>query len=449
MTHILVVEPDAGRRSALTHALNDAGFEVTAIADVDAGFSPLGRVDAVVCSEVLPSGSGLRLVRYTSAAPVILTAVGGSVPAAVAAIKAGAAHYLVHPIDASELVGVVQLEIASRRASPEHGTAYPRALGDTTLVGRCDAMTLVRERLHAVARLDSPVLVIGEVGTGKESVARAIHADSRRRNEPLLTLNTVRVPSPLLAAELFGIEPGSFDATPQGRAGLIESADRGTLVIEDVADLPLDLQSRLLRVIEDGSTAREGGREVRRIDVRIIAATRVDIRAEAEAGRFHGGLLRHLAGSTLGLPPLRERGEDLIDLAQALLARACARLKRPEPQLADDALMAIRDYSWPGNVRELENAIERAVILNAGGPLAATDLGIELPHARPLTAPFNEDATTLEDYFVRFVTEHEDTLTETELAQKLGISRKSLWERRQRLNIPRRRTHTRGPRRDD
>jgi DNA-binding NtrC family response regulator len=151
----------------------------------------------------------------------------------------------------------------------------------------------------------------------------------------------------------------------------------------------------------------------------------------------------------LSLPALRERGNDVVELAQILLERTCARLHRSEPAWSETALQVIRDYPWPGNVRELENAIERAVIVHEGGTLAAEDLGIELSRARVASPiPQVDDATTLEDYFVRFVTEHEDTLTETELAQKLGISRKSLWERRQRLNIPRRRTHKRGPRRD-
>jgi DNA-binding NtrC family response regulator len=448
MTYILVVEPDASRRAALSHALTAAGFEVSAVADVEADFNAEGRLSAVVCSATLPSGSGLRLVPFVDGAPVILTAAHGSVAAAVSALKAGAANYLVHPIDAAELVSIVQTEIDSRRVPPPDLATTVRPAVDAQLVGRCGAMLELRGRLDAITEQDAPVLVVGEVGTGKESVARAIHATSRRRRAPWVSLNTARVPQPLLAIEIFGIESGAAGGSSHAREGLVESADRGTLFIEDVADLPADLQARLLRVIDDGTTTREGASEARRVDVRIIAASRHDLRDDATGGRVDADLLRRFAPAVLELPPLRARGDDCMELAEALLERTCARMKRPEPSLSAEALQAIRDYAWPGNVRELENAIERAVILNDGRPITAADLGIEIARAHASAPHTQEDATTLEDYFVRFVTEHEDTLTETELAQKLGISRKSLWERRQRLNIPRRRTHKRGPRRD-
>jgi len=448
MTYILVVEPDTNRRAALSSALTAAGFEVSAVADVEADFNAHERLSAVVCSATLPSGSGLRLVPFVDGAPLILTATHGSVAAAVSALKAGAANYLVHPIDAAELVNIVQSEIDSRRVAPPHLETSVRWPVDAQLVGRCGAMLELRARLEAIAAQDSPVLVVGEVGTGKESVARAIHAASRRRRAPWVSLNTARVPQPLLAVELFGMESSATGASRHAREGLIESADGGTLFIEDVTDLPHDLQVRLLRVIDVGTTTREGASAARHVDVRIIAASRHDLRADGAAAHVTADLLHRFAPAVLELPPLRARGDDRIELVEALLQRTCARMKRPEPSLSAEALQAIRDYAWPGNVRELENAIERAVILNDGRPIAAADLGIEIARAQASTPPAQEDATTLEDYFVRFVTEHEDTLTETELAQKLGISRKSLWERRQRLNIPRRRTHKRGPRRD-
>jgi DNA-binding NtrC family response regulator len=448
MTYILVVEPDSNRRAALSNALTAAGFEVSAVADVEADFNADGRPSAVVCSATLPSGSGLRLVPFVDGAPVILTAAHGSVAAAVSALKAGAANYLVHPIDAAQLVSIVQAEIDWRRVALPRPATIPRPTVEAQLVGHCGAMLELRARLGTIAEQDAPVLVVGEVGTGKESVARAIHEASRRRRAPWVSLNTARVPQSLLAVELFGIESSAAGGSRHAREGLVESADRGTLFIEDVTDLPPDLQARLLRVIDDGTTTRQGASEARRVDVRIIAASRHDLRANGAAGHVAADLLHRFAPAVLELPPLRARGDDRIELVEALLERTCARMKRPEPSLSADALQAIRDYAWPGNVRELENAIERAVILNDGRPITAADLGIEIARAQASAPHTQEDATTLEDYFVRFVTEHEDTLTETELAQKLGISRKSLWERRQRLNIPRRRTHKRGPRRD-
>ena len=449
MTHVLVIDPDTARRDALHATLERAGFAVTSIADADPKVLASGQIDALLCNVALPSGPGIRLLKVLANTPLILFSEHGAVRQAVDAIKSGAADYLVHPIDGDELSAAIEVSVAAAKNAGAGGLVAARELFPAQLIGSCPAMTTLLDRIHSVAATDTPVLILGEVGTGKERVARALHAQSKRSDKPLISLNCTTVPQELIESELFGFERGATPGAARGRPGLIEAADQGTLFIEDVADMPMDAQARLLRVLRDSQTRRSGSSESRAIDVRIIAASRRDLRRAIEAGIFREDLYYRLGVVTLLVPPLRERGIDLPELSRHLLKRACTRLARSEPAISEDALDAIRDYSWPGNVRELENALERALILCRDDTITADVLGIDAIRARQSAAAVvADDATTLEDYFVRFVTEHQDELTETEIASKLGISRKSLWERRQRLNIPRRRTQKRGPRRD-
>jgi len=448
MTHVLVVEPDATRRDAVRATLERNGFTVTALADADPKRFE-SSIDALLCNVALPSGPALRLLKLLANTPLILLANHGGVRQAVEAIKSGAADYFVHPIDGDEIAAAIEVAVANAKQAQASSSSIARELFPPPLIGTCAAMTTLLERIQSVAATDTPVLILGEVGTGKERVARALHAQSMRSDKPLITLNCTTVPQELIESELFGHERGTAPGATRARPGLIEAADQGTLFIEDIADVPIDAQARLLRVLRNAETRRTGSSESRAIDVRIIAASQRDLRRAMEAGIFREDLFYRLGVVTLTVPPLRERGVDLPELSRHLLKRACARLARSEPSISDEALEAIRNYAWPGNVRELENALERALILCRNDTISAEGLGIDATHHRQSpVAAVADAATTLEDYFVRFVTEHQDELTETEIASKLGISRKSLWERRQRLNIPRRRTQKRGPRRD-
>jgi DNA-binding NtrC family response regulator len=444
VSRILLLEPREDRREALRRELTRAGFAVIAQGDLTSDL-PLADLAGVVCNAALPSGPGLRLLARIEGTPLIVTAEHGSVTAAVAAIKAGARHYVVHPIEPEALIAALRVEI-SARVGPDPVSRGARA--PMPLVAHCGPMTRLLDRLHAAAEADGPVLIRGEVGSGREQIVRLLHAHSRRREGPLVMLNCSRVPDALIEGELFGYEQVALAPEAAVRPGLVDAADEGTLYIEDIADLPPSVQRRLLQVLEEGRSVPVGGSVPRAVDIRLVAATQRELREELESGRFAADLYYRLVPVTLEVPPLRDRESDVPELARHLLREVSSRLNRPEPVLSTDALAAIRSYPWPGNVRELENAIERAVILNRGGPIRPEDLGIEIHRAGVAVGPGADDATSLEDYFVRFVTEHEDQLTETELAEKLGISRKSLWERRQRLNIPRRRTRQRAPRRD-
>jgi len=322
------------------------------------------------------------------------------------------------------------------------------------MIGNCAAMQVVYTRIRKTAPADVTVLIQGESGTGKELVARAIHQQSKRATAPLICVNCAAIPETLIESELFGHEKGAFTGASAARTGLVEAAGGGTLFLDEIGELPLDAQARLLRVLQEGEIRRVGSVETRHVDVRLIAATHRDLRALSKTGEFRLDLYYRLNVMQIDLPPLRERDDDILEIADVLLGKACRRHGHSGLRLSGAARRTIHDYPWPGNVRELENALERGVILAEGHLIHPDDLGL-VPPTRSLSKPTTsgpetpepegdtEEDLSLEDYFQHFVLEHQDQMSETELAQKLGISRKCLWERRQRLGIPRKKTHRR------
>ncbi|MEM6707358.1 MAG: sigma-54 dependent transcriptional regulator [Pseudomonadota bacterium] len=378
-------------------------------------------------------------------APVIVIATEPRIAEAVAHIKAGASDYLEPPASVDDLIAAVERAMADQRLP------LATAGSDTPAVeipGECDAIKDLRARIHAVAETDSPVLIVGEVGSGKEVVARALHGLSARRYTPLLNLNCHALPPTLVEAELFGT------AHAQGaQRGLILAAQRGTLLLEDVGALSTTAQARLLDILKTGSLRLPGSTERIRVNVRIIATANQTLAALVAAGRFSSELEQHIAALTLHVPALRERGDDVIQLAGELLQKLQRRLGRSGLRFSDDSVARLKGYHWPGNVTELENAIERAVLLCSDEVIGPTELGLRAtlasaPEKKVSSSDQPLDNSSLEEYFVNFVLEHQDSMTETQLAERLGISRKSLWERRQRLNIPRTRTRKRGRRQD-
>ena len=445
MANILVVDPDPRRRAHLRGVLEGHGFGVVEAEQVEpqperaeqkAGLGAFDPSSLAVVVANAPSGDSLGLLSSLHPVPVILLAQDATIGDAVSAVREGAADYLAWPGPADALVAAVRRAATTPRAggqTDQGGDEWP-------MFGACPAMLDLFERIHAAARTDAAVLVRGESGTGKELVARALHSRSQRRHAPLISLNCAAVPEPLIEPELFG-HPGADGANP-ATPGLVGTARAGTLFLDEVDELPLPAQHRLLQVLGAGVE--------RTADVRVIAATQRNLELLVEHGQFRADLLAVLAGITLQVPALRDRGGDAPSLAQILARRAAGRLGKPEPRFSADALDAIERYHWPGNVRELEHAVERAAILADRGEIQADLLGIDASPREvvPAPPPPQEDAVSLEEYFVRFVTEHQDQYTETELATKLGISRKNLWERRKRHGIPRRRTRKRGPRRE-
>ena len=325
------------------------------------------------------------------------------------------------------------------------------------MIGQCAEMKELYRRIAKVAPTNTTVLILGESGTGKELVAKALHQNSLRSNGPIISVNCAAIPESLIESELFGHEKGAFTGANANRKGLVEAADGGSLFLDEIGELPIEAQARLLRLIQEKEVRRLGSIQSKSIDVRLIAATHRDLKSLAATGEFRLDLYYRLHVVELKLPPLRARDEDIFILATHLLSSTCKRLNKPEMYYSDGARFAINTYKWPGNVREMENAIERAVILADDNDITHELLAVDVDITKLGKGPFTNATTdivvndlndpsedlSLEDYFQQFVLEHQDQMTETELAQKLGVSRKCLWERRQRLGIPRKKTAAR------
>ena len=315
-------------------------------------------------------------------------------------------------------------------------------------------MQQVFRLIRKVAPTETTVLVNGESGTGKELAARALHLLSPRASKPLISVNCAAIPESLIESELFGHEKGAFTGAVSARTGLIEAADGGSLFLDEIGELPAEAQARLLRVLQESEIRKVGSTQSRKVNVRMIAATHRNLKAMTRTGEFREDLYYRLNVVQIRIPPLRERQADVLGLARKFLKRQSERLGNPNLNLSPEAMRLLQRHRWPGNVRELENAIERACILVDGDLISPAMLDLEtegedvnIPES--LVEGNNEQAQdndgsndlSLEDYFQHFVLENQDRMSETELAQKLGISRKSLWERRQRLGIPRKKSN--------
>ncbi len=477
MSHILVVEDEAIIRTALKRLLERHQYQVKEAGSVsETEQYDLNTFDLIISDLRLPGEPGTEMIKRALDTPVLIMTSYASLRSAVDSMKLGAVDYIAKPFDHDEMVETVQRIIAARSerqaaqasapSSPAANSkpaanvaepAQPQGDGhDMGIIGSCESMQTLFKRIGKVAPTDSTVLIQGESGTGKELVARAMHERSQRAKAPLISVNCAAIPETLIESELFGHEKGSFTGATAGRTGLVEAADGGTLFLDEIGELPLEAQARLLRVLQEGEIRRVGSVQSHKVDVRLVAATHRDLKTMARQGLFREDLYYRLNVIELRLPPLRDRGKDVLLIAEALLQRAAANMKQEGLHFSQDARHAILNYTWPGNVRELENAIERSAILCDHDEITADLLGIELDAeieraseaANALQTMQHSDSSgqepaedlSLEDYFQHFVLEHQEHMTETQLAHKLGISRKCLWERRQRLGIPRKKT---------
>ena len=469
MYRILIVEDESVIRVALRRLLERHGYqldEAGSVADAESNYR-IGDYDLSISDLRLPGAPGTDLISKAGSVPVLIMTSYASLRSAVDSMRMGAVDYIAKPFDHSDMLNAVQRVIeknpraknARADRSSDAGGKQRDAGGDgahAIMIGGCEAMQTLTEHIDRFAPTNSTVLVLGETGTGKELVARSVHTQSSRSFNTLICVNCAAIPDTLIESELFGYEKGAFTGANTNRMGLIEAADGGTLFLDEIGALPMEAQARLLRFIQEGEIRRIGSVQSRKVDVRLICATHRDLQTLAAEGSFRQDLYYRINVLRLELPPLRERGKDILFLAENLLERYTGKFGRKEMTLSPKALQAITTYQWPGNVREMEHAIERAVILtNDCEEIEYEALGIDLElvninrlrgdrvkgstDRQPKANDPVEDLS-LEDYFQRFVIEHQDSMSETELAQKLGISRKCLWERRQRFDIPRKKS---------
>ncbi|WP_437959911.1 sigma-54 dependent transcriptional regulator [Sorangium sp. So ce119] len=458
MSRILLVEDEVVIRAELRRLLARHGHDVVeagSIAEAAAGCD-LGAFDLVLADVRLPGEPGTELVGRCGAAPVLLMTSYATVKAAVEAVKRGAADYLSKPFDHDELLALVEHHLAGARSAPAvvaPGVTPPAPPASSMvddelegLVGGSAAMREVFAQVRKVAPSEATLLILGESGTGKETLARAVHRLSPRRQLPFVPVRCAAIPEGLIEGELFGHERGAFPGALSPRAGLCEAADGGTLLLDEIGELSVRIQARLLRFLQTGEVRRVGASRARRVDVRLIATTHRDLAERVRDGSFRSDLYFRLRLHEIRLPPLRERPGDAVRIAESLLARRAGTADRAPLALSPEARAAIAAAPWPGNVRELENAVHRAIVLADASDIGVALLGLDAPPRPPPPAPRAAardgapPSDSLEDYFRRFVLEHQHEMTETEIARRLGISRKALWERRQRLGIPRPRT---------
>ena len=438
---LLLVEDDESLRRVLARELERMGFAVHALRDGDGAVAAMQRhdPDAVVLDLHLPGTPGMELLpQFVAAdptAPVVVCTGHGSVALAVQAMQRGAFDFLTKPVELDTLEQTVRRAIAHGALLRENArlrTASAHAAADAIVVAAQSPPAARLERqLERIAASDESVLVQGESGSGKELVARRLHASSRRHGKPFVVVHCGAIPKQLVESELFGHVRGAFTGADGKRPGMFEAADGGTLFFDEIGELPLDVQPALLRAVQFGEIRPVGSDAVRRVDVRIVAATHRDLRAMVAAQTFREDLYYRLAVLEVAVPPLRERPEDIVPLAEAFLAREAGRAGRPL-RFDDDARTALRGYAWPGNVRELENAIVRLGVLADGPVLSARDVtGLALGRAAPQTTagPLPTlDLHALEHLAIAAALQRSGG-DKTEAARTLGIALRTLYNK--------------------
>ncbi len=460
MSRILIVEDESIIRAALRRLLEKNNYNIDDAASVDETTSRfnLNDYDLIISDLRLPGAPGTDLIKLAKNVPVLIMTSYASMKSAVDAMKMGAVDYIAKPFNHDEMLSTIA-SILTKQPIDHHNISIEPHAQHTEIIGSCETMLSLFSRTAKVARTDATVLVLGESGTGKELIARSIHEQSSRAHSPMISVNCAAIPESLIESELFGHEKGSFTGADSSRCGLIEAANKGTLFLDEIGELPLEAQARLLRFLQEGEIRKVGSIHSIKVNVRLIAATHRNLKELARTGLFREDLYYRLYVMELKMPPLRERGQDIIELAQRFLISACARMNCSEALFSDSAQQMMLQYNWPGNVRELENAIERAVILADNHLITPELLGLDTdarPSLQRLESEYSEKTTShqattshtpkkqapaglsMDDYFQRFVIEHQDEMSETDLARKLGVSRKCLWERRQKLGIPKR-----------
>ncbi len=373
---ILIIEDDRTLCDGIVTVLRKAGYAVSAATDGAIGsrlFSEV-RPDLVLTDLKLPEKSGLQLLQEFLAAdatvPVIMISAFGTIDLAVNALKAGARDFIPKPFSIAELKNKVETALCGR-TSETNGKAVAGFHG---LIGSSPAMEQLFRQIRQVAPVDSPVLITGESGTGKELVARAIHAESRRRRQRFLAVNCGAFTDTLLESELFGHEQGAFTGAVRRHQGIFEQAHGGTILLDEIGEISMPMQIKLLRVLQQQTFMRLGGIEEITTDVRILAATNSDLRGAIEQKTFRDDLYFRLNVVPLGLPPLRERREDIPVLVKHIMEQKSRELGRPQPAIESEALVALQRYFWPGNIRELENFLERLLIFTSGDRITGADI---------------------------------------------------------------------------
>src|SRR3984957_9160660 len=438
---ILVVEDEEKLRRVLELQLTSAGFEVEKAGTAETALQLAERADLVLTDLRLPGMDGLHLLsairRQNSQTPVVVMTAFGTIETAVEAMKMGAPDFLLKPFSLDHLMTIVQKALEMRALRDENlqlREELGRRYAFDNIVGRSPAMQEIFSTIERVAPTRATVLLAGESGVGKDMIARAIHHHSPRRDKPFVKINCTAIPENLMESELFGFEKGAFTGAQTSKPGKFEQADTGTVFLDEIGDVPPAIQVKLLNVLQERQIERLGSNKILQVDVRVIAATNVDLRAALEQGTFREDLYYRLNVVPLNIPPLRERKEDIPYLVEHFA-------KKFNGEISEGALERLMGYHWPGNVRELENVVERSVLLAQGPRVEASDVRIDTAHRSRASATsgdnFLPDGMTLDDYeqsLIREALKRADG-NKSHAARLLGLTRNALRYRLAQMGI--------------
>jgi two-component system, NtrC family, nitrogen regulation response regulator NtrX len=448
MSHrVLIVDDEKNIRTTLARGLDLEGFVVEGAEDGATGLALVDsfQPDLVLLDLKLPDTDGLRVLEQIrlrkEPPPVVMMSGHGTLDAAVRATRLGALDFLEKPVEMERLLLTVKNALRLDALDREIGALKKNVEKRHGMVGRSGALTAVLDAVHRAAPTKARVLVTGESGVGKELVAKAIHDLSRRAPGPFIKLNCAAIAENLVESELFGHEKGAFTGADKKHEGRFERASGGTLFLDEVGELPLGTQAKLLRVLQEGELERVGGNTSIKVDVRVIAATNRDLLAEVKKGTFREDLYYRLNVVPVHVPPLRERKDDIADLASFLLEKSCQENDLEPKTWEPEALKVLCNHDWPGNVRELVHVVDRLAILVAGKTIGVADVKGAIPGAKTLTGPSIPDAgplyQLLEGFEKRII---EDRIKQfdgnmSKAAEDLGLERSHLYKKVRRLGV--------------
>ncbi len=443
---LLIVEDEDTLCESLKRVFLRERYEVEVAGSAEAALGVIGEghYSLIISDIILPGMNGIELLklikqRMPDQLVVIMTAYA-SLETAIESLRAGAYDYVVKPIIHEEIKQIVKNALSQKALKTENillRKQLEREYDFSRIIGESPAIKKIISEVRKFADAKSNVLLLGETGTGKELIARAIHFNSKRTDKPFVPINCSAIPENLLESELFGHVKGAFTGAINFKKGMLEEANGGTVFLDEIGNLSMGLQSKLLRVLEDYHVRPVGGTQSVKIDLRFISATNKDLEASVKEGAFREDLFYRINVITIKLPPLRERREDIGPLVKYFFQKLSGDLGKPVKQIGAETLKLLMDYNWPGNIRELQNIIERAILIADDGIISAEHLPDNVKTNRPFTQEVLEDRLSIEEYAKTVIQKYQHECTEQQLAEMLGITRKSLWEKRKRWGISR------------
>jgi two-component system nitrogen regulation response regulator NtrX len=446
VTRVLIVDDEESIRRSLSGLLSDEGYEVASAADGEAALALLRNdavePDLVLLDIAMPGRDGMSVLEEVRGRwpelPVVMMSGHGTIETAVRATRLGAFDFIEKPLSAEKLLLTLQHALDVSRLASENQRLRAQALRAHAILGASEPMQRLKQQIAQAAPTNGWVLITGENGTGKELVARQIHLQSRRAAEPFVEVNCAAIPEELIESELFGHEKGAFTGAIARKRGKFEAADGGTIFLDEIADMSLKTQAKVLRVLQESKFERVGGSEPIEVDVRVIAATNKELEKEIAAGNFREDLYYRLAVIPFQVPPLRERREDIPILARSFVAEFSAESGAAEKSISARAMDALQAYAWPGNVRELRNLMERLVLMTPGDRIGEADLpdAIRLGEPRAIApgATLEEARRAFErEWLLGKLREHNFNVSRT--AEAVGLARESLSRKIRALKI--------------